>query len=179
MKAIRHSATLFYYDGPHHPEGPSSKTRTTHHAPFNDRPSPRGILRPFDKSSGRAEISFNTKPREITMKPFLILFMAMAIGTAAAEPAHGNQSIKKSAKTETIAAQPPAAPVLTKPVTTNTVVGRRATYSGVVVQIIKTDQPLLLLDPFAPESYGSGEGNILRDPFKRNSDAIKILSISF
>jgi hypothetical protein len=113
------------------------------------------------------------------MKPFLILFLVMAVGSAMAEPARVNQTIKKSAKTETIAAQPPAAPVLTKPVTTNTVVGRRATYSGVAVQLVKTDHPLLLLDPFAPESYGSGEGNLLRDPFKRNSDGIKILSISF
>ncbi len=113
------------------------------------------------------------------MKPFLILFMVMAIGRAMAEPARVNQSIKKSTKTETIASQPPEAPVLTKPVTTNTIVGRRATYSGVAVQLIKTDHPLLLLDPFAPESYGTGEGNLLRDPFKRTSDAIKIFSISF
>ena len=115
------------------------------------------------------------------MKLRLILFMVvvMAAGSAMAQPARENQTLKKSGKTETTAPPQREAPVLTRPVTTNTVVGRRATYSGVVVQVLHTDHPLQLLNPFAPESYGTGEGNLLRDPWKKNSDAIKLFSISF
>jgi hypothetical protein len=51
-------------------------------------------------------------------------------------------------------------------------------YSGIAVQAVKKSNPLQLINPLAPVTYGSGEENLIREPAGRN-DGLKIFSVSF
>jgi hypothetical protein len=55
----------------------------------------------------------------------------------------------------------------------------RHTYSGIVVQIIKADRPLQLLNPLAPSRYGSGWDNLERFPAGGGGPMLKLFSINF
>jgi hypothetical protein len=61
----------------------------------------------------------------------------------------------------------------------NEIAGHKVAYSGVAVQIVKTKQPLQLLDPFAPPEYGSGYQNNDRDIITHQSNGIRLFSIHF
>ena len=61
----------------------------------------------------------------------------------------------------------------------NKIVGRRVTYSGIVVQAIKADNPLQLLNPAAPEEYGNGEDSVTREPKTGRVNGLKLFSIEF
>jgi hypothetical protein len=71
----------------------------------------------------------------------------------------------------------------------NEIASGRATYSGIAVQLLKTDNPLQLINPLAPPEYGSAEDNVIIDSFpERASPAVpdtyfglrwKIFSIGF
>ena len=52
-------------------------------------------------------------------------------------------------------------------------------YSGAVVQVIKVDHPLQLINPFAPAEYGSGEDNVSRDWDTHRATGIKFFSMKF
>ncbi len=53
------------------------------------------------------------------------------------------------------------------------------TYSGIVVQVLKAESPLQLLNPFAPSRYGSGWANLERSPAGGGGPMLKLLSVSF
>lgn len=55
----------------------------------------------------------------------------------------------------------------------------KVTYSGIAVQLARTDNVLELFDPLAPVRYGTGEYNLVRDPISGKSSGLKFLSISF
>ncbi len=61
----------------------------------------------------------------------------------------------------------------------NKIVGRRAAYSGIVVQAIKADNPLQLVNPAAPEEYGNGEASVTREPKTGRVNGLRIFSIEF
>jgi hypothetical protein len=67
-------------------------------------------------------------------------------------------------------------PKLSKP---NEIAGRKVTYSGVAVQVVKSTEPWQLINPFAPAEYGSGYENNDRDIITHKSNGIKIFSINF
>ncbi len=46
----------------------------------------------------------------------------------------------------------------------NEIVKGNITYSGIVVEMLKTDNPLQLVNPFAPAKYGSADDNTITDP---------------
>ena len=52
-------------------------------------------------------------------------------------------------------------------------------YAGIGVQLIQAEQPLQLLNPFAPESYGTGEQNVVLDLFTKQPVGLKLFSITF
>jgi hypothetical protein len=52
-------------------------------------------------------------------------------------------------------------------------------YSGILVQLTKTDNPLQLINPAAPAEYGSPEDNVVRDPITGRVSGLKLFSISF
>lgn len=52
-------------------------------------------------------------------------------------------------------------------------------YSGIFVELSKTDQPLQLINPGAPPEYGSTEDNTVRDPINGEVSGLKLFSIQF
>jgi hypothetical protein len=52
-------------------------------------------------------------------------------------------------------------------------------YSGIVVQVIKAERPLQLLNPAAPSRYGSGWDNLEWFPASRGGPRLKLFSIDF
>ena len=61
----------------------------------------------------------------------------------------------------------------------NEIVGKNVTYSGIAVQLAKTDNPLQLINPAAPARYGSSEDNVSRDPMTGKVTGLKIFAIDF
>jgi hypothetical protein len=53
------------------------------------------------------------------------------------------------------------------------------TYSGIVVQVIKADRRLQLLNPLAPSRYGSGCDNLERFSPTGGGSMLKLFSIDF
>jgi hypothetical protein len=62
----------------------------------------------------------------------------------------------------------------------NQIVTEKRVVSGAAVQLMKTDNPLQLINPFAPQEYGSGFDNLIadRDPITGNYSGIAIVSVS-
>lgn len=56
------------------------------------------------------------------------------------------------------------------------VTGNGVVVSGVLVQIVKTDNPLQLINPFAPASYGNASDNTAYDPVSGRGTGIKAIS---
>ena len=46
----------------------------------------------------------------------------------------------------------------------NEIIRNNVSYSGIFVELEKTDQPLQLINPLAPVEYGSAEDNTARNP---------------
>ena len=61
----------------------------------------------------------------------------------------------------------------------NEIVKGSFAYSGIVVAAFKTENPLQLVSPFAPEKYGSGVDNVLRDLKTGGVSGWKLFQIRF
>lgn len=53
------------------------------------------------------------------------------------------------------------------------------TVSGIAVAVVKADNKLQLLNPAAPDEYGSSENNVVRDPINGKVTGLKLLAIEF
>ncbi len=141
------------------------------------------------------------------MKKWSVLFaIILGVGAAGAQPAATNTPPAKitaghaKARTEktdpgrtnapsaraaqsSLQAQKPgvAAPALPwfRPAKPNELTAGKLTYSGVIVQAIKAKNPLQLINPAAPASYGSGQDNVVNFSFSGTGPMIKIFSIDF
>ncbi len=56
---------------------------------------------------------------------------------------------------------------------------RKKILSGIAVQVVKTRNPLQLINPFAPAEYGSGWDNVVRDTGTGNPVGLKVLAVGF
>ena len=110
------------------------------------------------------------------MKKVLMLFAACGLIAAAGQPAQPDQSM--DARTIQRAREANVAIKLGLPNELTT--GKGLTLDGVAVQAIRTDNPLQLINPFAPKEYGSGDDNLVaeRDPITGNHSGLKVLSVS-
>jgi hypothetical protein len=109
------------------------------------------------------------------MKTYLGIFGAVFLAaTAAAQP---GQTATPNAKTQ-------SAPMMTesimtlKPEAPNVIKAHGVTYTGVVPQIIKSKQPLQLINPAAPAQYWANDGNADRAT-DGHIRGFKLLSFSF
>jgi len=113
------------------------------------------------------------------MKAILVSMSLLAVATlsgqaAAPKPAAGTSATQRSA--------PPIPEVsLEKKERPFEIKGNRFTFSGAAVQLAKKDNPLQLLNPFAPAEYGSGRDNLVaeRDPVTGRPAGLKFFSIQF
>jgi hypothetical protein len=55
----------------------------------------------------------------------------------------------------------------------------RLTLDGVAIELAKADNPLQLLNPFAPPQYGSPEDNVFRSPVDRKVSGLKVFELKF
>lgn len=53
------------------------------------------------------------------------------------------------------------------------------TCDGIAVQLVKTDNPLQLINPAAPAQYGSPEQNVARDPMNGKVTGLKLFAVNF
>ncbi|HEV2393911.1 MAG TPA: hypothetical protein VG146_16280 [Verrucomicrobiae bacterium] len=114
------------------------------------------------------------------MKTWFIL-IALIAGCAA----HAQDTNARPAKVQAQMQKP--APIIQKPTATlilqqpkaNQIIKGKITYSGAVVEAIKTRRPLELFNPFAPPEYGSPEDNVERDSINRRVSGLKLFAIHF
>lgn len=82
--------------------------------------------------------------------------------------------------TRQLALHPPAQSSLNpRPLKANEVKVNGRTYSGILVELEKTDKPLELINPWAPDEYGSPEDNLARDADTGQVLGWKLFSIEF
>ena len=62
----------------------------------------------------------------------------------------------------------------------NQIKGRRANYSGVIAQMIKSGNPWQVINPLAPQEFGNGNQNQAMDPYSEEKpNGLKLFSIEF
>jgi hypothetical protein len=61
----------------------------------------------------------------------------------------------------------------------NEMVAGNVAFSGIAVEVLKTDNLLQLFNPFAPAKYGSADENTLHDPGTGKARGWKLFSIQF
>lgn len=61
----------------------------------------------------------------------------------------------------------------------NQIIGKKFKFRGALIQIIKANNPLQLINPFAPAEYGSGYDNVVRHPIDGKATGISALSVEF
>jgi len=109
------------------------------------------------------------------MKRVAPLLFILAVMTANAQPppAEGGLTSELTAQLGKAGSRPSQA---AKP---NETVKGPITYSGIAVQLLKTDNALQLINPAAPSRYGSPEDNVMRDPLSGKVSGWKLFSIRF
>jgi hypothetical protein len=115
------------------------------------------------------------------MKICLVLLSMLAAGTLTAQPPKTAPQPNDNSARTTIGAAGQADFALKTPEKPNEVTLGKHTYSGVAVQLVKTKNPLQLINPLAPPEYGYGHENLDRDVITRkvHYGAFKIFSVSF
>jgi hypothetical protein len=53
------------------------------------------------------------------------------------------------------------------------------TLSGIAVQLVRTDNPLQLVNPFAPPEYGAAEANVSWSPITGKAHGLKVFALTF
>lgn len=56
---------------------------------------------------------------------------------------------------------------------------KRLSWDGILSDLFEADQPLQLINPFAPPEYGAGEENLVRDPVSNQPSGLRLLSFKF
>ena len=114
------------------------------------------------------------------MKSLLAILALFAVVTArsqTATPAETDMDILVSRR---LMQQPANQSLLgIQPEKPNEIRRNNISYSGIGVQLIKTDNPLQLINPAAPIEYGSSEDNVAWDPITGQVSGLKLFSIQF
>jgi hypothetical protein len=109
------------------------------------------------------------------MKRMSILVCGLTVLVAGALEARAQDSLESQLNTRLRE----AASASMSEVKPNEIVKGDVTYSGIFVDVWKTDSLPELLNPFAPAKYGSAEDNTLRDPITERASGWKLFSIRF
>src|ERR1051325_6377381 len=108
------------------------------------------------------------------MKSLLMAYAALLVGTSISAARQTDDELE----TETVRRASESL-VVVKSDTINRVVTRQVTYSGIAVALVQGENPAQLLNPFAPDEYGTAEDSVVRDPITGNATGLKIFSIGF
>ena len=111
------------------------------------------------------------------MKPFLAVVVLFAALAAYSQTTPGGDSMESQIR-QRLAIRPDQSLLTLQPVKPNEIKRGHVTYSGILVELAKTDRPFELINPAAPAKYGSGEDNVVRDP-NTGREGLKFFSIGF
>lgn len=111
----------------------------------------------------------------VIMRRISIALFALTLLTATTQPTRAEDSLESqlSARLGKVSSR---SSTEARP---NELVKGSVAYSGIVVQVLKTDNLLQLLNPLAPAKYGSAENNTLRDSITGRVSGWKLFSIRF
>ena len=111
------------------------------------------------------------------MKPILAVVALFAVLSIYAQTTPGEDSMQTQIR-QRLAIRPDQNVLTLQQEKPNEIKGGRVTYSGIFVELAKTDKPLELINPAAPPEYGSSEDNVVRDP-QNGREGLKLFSIQF
>jgi hypothetical protein len=114
-------------------------------------------------------------PPAAARAPLQIAKLAAAAQTTAPHPAAQPDpklaaQIEAQARTTTLRIEQPAP---------NETTHGRVKVDGIFVEAVKSDNPLQLINPAAPDGYGSVEDNVVRDPASGKISGLKFLEFRF
>jgi hypothetical protein len=143
------------------------------------RPSPHApptMFLSFDIGSLGAEIIYIKKGFFMKL-PLAVLILFAAFG--AYSQTTSSQNSMDSQITRFLKQNPGQNLFITGSERPNEIKRNGISYSGIFVELMKTDNPLELINPAAPPEYGSSEDNTARDPITGRASGLKLFSISF
>jgi hypothetical protein len=111
------------------------------------------------------------------MKPFLAIAVLLAALAAAAQSTPGNETMESQVR-QRLATRPNQSYFSVRSERSNEIKRNGKSYSGILVQLAKTDKPLELLNPAAPPEYGSSDDNVVQDSHT-GREGLKLFSIGF
>lgn len=111
------------------------------------------------------------------MKTFLAMMAFFAALAAYSQTAPGNDSMEAQIRRGMVL-QPDQNVLTIQQEKPNEIRRGNVTYSGIFVQVAKTDRPWELINPAAPPEYGSSEDNVVRDS-NSGHEGLKLFSIQF
>jgi len=105
--------------------------------------------------------------------------LSIFLGALVALSAWGETSSKEESLETSLAKRAKEYPLTIEQKKPNEITVGSLTYSGIAIQVVKTDDLFQLFNPAAPDRYGSGEDNVVRDPISNRVSGLKIFSIQF
>src|SRR6478752_1391560 len=97
------------------------------------------------------------------MKPFLAVIALFTTLTVFSQTTPGNDSMDSQIR-QRLAIRPDPSLLTLQQVKPNEIKRGHVSYSGILVELAKTDHRWQLINPAAPPEYGSSEDNVVRDP---------------
>jgi len=111
------------------------------------------------------------------MKPFLAVIVLFTLLATYAQTTPGGDLMDTQIRRR-LAARPDPNLLTLSQEKPNEVRRHGVSYSGILVELAKTDKPLELINPAAPPEYGSSNDNVVRDP-QSGREGLKLFSIRF
>lgn len=111
------------------------------------------------------------------MKTFTKLFIVLIVSSAGAMGQNATSGVSKDTQATT-SDREKAAPVV-KLETPKQMIGKKFKYDGALIKLTKADNPLQMINPFAPARYGSSFDNLVRDPIDGKGTGISLVSVKF
>ena len=115
------------------------------------------------------------------MKTFLAILAMMAlfaVPAASAQSAPGNDAMESQIR-RGLAIRHDESLLQLRQEKPNEIRHNGLTYSGILVEMAKTDKKLELINPAAPPEYGTAEDNEVRDSNTGGARGLKLFSIGF
>jgi hypothetical protein len=108
-----------------------------------------------------------------------LLFLVACVASASAQSTNTPAFAPVPSVQTTLPSQPPPITVEIQPTPPNQVISGNLVYEGILVQTVKTDNPLQLINPLAPARYGNGQDNLDLDPITGGVTGLKLFSVGF
>lgn len=111
------------------------------------------------------------------MKTFLAVMVFFAVVTLHSQTPLGNDSMEAQIR-RGLALRPNQDVLGVRQEKPNEIKRGHVTYSGIFVQVVKTDKPLELINPAAPPEYGSSWDNVV-ETSNSSREGLKLFSVQF